>query len=259
MLLACVLATGALAANKPFPAHWGQPPQIQTRDLRDLPGGYGQGSSTLANWITANLEKDKLAGKGAAAGAKPLFAMDFEQTEVDKVPEGFLVLDGTFAVKAEGGNKFLELPGDPVDSFGVLFGPTEKENVAVTARLFGTNKGRRFPALAVGLGGVGGYRLQVSPQKKTLELFKGDDVKASVPFEWQPGVWTVARLQIRKVKDGEWKIEGKAWPQSGTEPAAWLITLDEKEAPGGGRPSIWGNPFSGTPIRFDDLVVTAVK
>jgi hypothetical protein len=49
-----------------FPAHWGDPPRIQTRDLRPLPGGYGQGSSTLANWIKANMEKDAERAKGGA-------------------------------------------------------------------------------------------------------------------------------------------------------------------------------------------------
>ncbi|HIL25677.1 MAG TPA: hypothetical protein EYG19_09815 [Verrucomicrobia bacterium] len=42
-----------------FPAHWGAPPRLQTRDLRPLPGGYGRGSSTLARWIQQNLDKDK--------------------------------------------------------------------------------------------------------------------------------------------------------------------------------------------------------
>ena len=41
--------------GKKFPAHWGEPPALQTRDLRPLPGGYGQGSSTLAKWIGKNL------------------------------------------------------------------------------------------------------------------------------------------------------------------------------------------------------------
>ena len=95
--------------------------------------------------------------------------------------------------------------------------------------------------------------------KKALELVKGEEPKTSVPFEWKSGAWTMLRLQVRKAKDGAWKIEGKAWPQTGKEPAAWLITFDEKDAPVSGRPSIWGNPFSGTPIQFDDLVVTAVK
>jgi hypothetical protein len=52
------------AAKKPaagggrFPAHWGEPPRIQTRDLRPLPGGYGRGSGTLAKWIQKNLDAD---------------------------------------------------------------------------------------------------------------------------------------------------------------------------------------------------------
>jgi hypothetical protein len=37
----------------------------------------------------------------------------------------------------------------------------------------------------------------------------------------------------------------------------WMISLDEKSPPPAGRPSIWGSPYSGTPIRFDDLMVTA--
>lgn len=41
-----------------FPAHWGPPPAIQTMDYGELPGGYGMGSSTLANWIRQNMEAD---------------------------------------------------------------------------------------------------------------------------------------------------------------------------------------------------------
>lgn len=44
--------------GKVFPAHWGAPPLIQTRDLRPLPGGYGRGSGTLAKWIQKNLDRD---------------------------------------------------------------------------------------------------------------------------------------------------------------------------------------------------------
>ena len=45
-------------ARKPFPEHWGDPPQRQNRDLRPLPGGYGMGSGTLARWIQENLDRD---------------------------------------------------------------------------------------------------------------------------------------------------------------------------------------------------------
>lgn len=257
------LLAGALvaaAADRAFPAHWGNPPQIQTRDLVDLPGGYGRGSSTLRNWIKANLDKDKLApASGAQPVAKAIYAQDFEKAELDKVPDGMLVLDGGFAVKQAEGGKVLELPGDPLETFGVLFGPTEKDGLCVQARLLGTGKGRRFPVLAVGLNGVGGYKLQVSPAKKALEIYRGEEAKATLPFDWKSGAWVTLKFQVRKAKDGTWQAEGKAWATSSPEPAVWQVTFIDAAEPAAGRSSIWGLPFSGTPIQFDDLLVTAAK
>jgi hypothetical protein len=190
--------------------------------------------------------------------AKPLYENDFEKSEAGKVPDDFLVLDGQFSVKEEEGNKVLELPGAPLDTYGVLFGPTEKEGLAVSARIFGTGKGRRFPAFAASLNGVGGYKLQISPAKKLVELYKGDALKTSLPFEWASARWTNLKLQVRKVKDGEWKVEGKVWQEGSDEPKSWTVSLDENEEPFAGRAAVWGNPFSGTPIRFDDFKVVRV-
>ena len=59
LMCGMALSVGVYAqVSKPFPAHWGEPPAIQTRDLRPLPGGYGQGSSTLARWIQDHLDQD---------------------------------------------------------------------------------------------------------------------------------------------------------------------------------------------------------
>ncbi|CAK0877043.1 unnamed protein product [Prorocentrum cordatum] len=55
-------------ASKPFPAHWGQPPKAVTEDIVEWPGGYGNGSGTIAKWIEGNLANDQkadLAGAGA--------------------------------------------------------------------------------------------------------------------------------------------------------------------------------------------------
>jgi hypothetical protein len=193
----------------------------------------------------------------SAQAAEVRYENNFEKAEVGKVPDDFLVLDGHFAVKEEGGNRFLELPGSPLDTFGVLFGPTEKDGVAVSARIFGTGKGRRYPAFAVSLSGVGGYRLQVSPAKKLVELYKSDVVKTTAPFEWVPAKWTRLKLQVRKANSGEWKVEGKVWQEGTEEPKSWPISFDEKEEPIAGRGAVWGNPFSETPIRFDDLTVSS--
>jgi hypothetical protein len=261
VLIALAFTTSCLfaQATKEFPAHWGKPPAIQTRDYVELPAGYGRGSSTLAKWIAGNLAKDKSGdGDAAPTPAKPLYENNFEQADAGQLPDGFLALNGEFVVKEEGGNKFLELPGTPLDSFAVLFGPTETADWAVSARIFGTTKGRRSPTFGVGLGGVGGYKLQVSPGKKALELLRDQDVKASVAFDWPPGAWVHLRLQLRKIKDGEWKIEGKVWPDGSAEPAEWLVTFTDQEAPPPGRASVLGSPFAGTPIWYDDLRVTAI-
>jgi len=196
-----------------------------------------------------------LASLALAAHASVLYQNDFEKEDLDKSPPSFLVLDGEFAVKQADGNKFLELPGAPLDAFGALFGPATNANIAVTARVFATSKGRRFPIFAVGLDGGTGFKLQVSPAKGALEIYKGDAAIASAPFQWKTGTWTALRLRVREGQ-GSWRIEGKAWPEGASEPAEWLVTAEEKTAPAAGRPSIWGSPVSGTPIRFDDIVLT---
>src|SRR6266481_4138868 len=184
-----------------------------------------------------------------------LYENNFEKEQIGKVPENFLVLDGGFAVKEEAGNKFLELPGSPLDSYSVQFGPTESSNIVVTARINSSAKGRRFPTFGVGLNGIAGYRLQLSPAKKMLELYKGDISRTNAPFDWNPGHWLNFRLQIRATNPGEWRVEGKVWNPDNPEPAAWMISFDEKDEPVSGRPSVFGSPCSGIPIRFDDLRV----
>ena len=183
---------------------------------------------------------------------------DFQKAEVGSIPEDLMVLDGNFTVKEESGNKFLELPGAPLEAYGVLFGPNAKENIAAAARIFGTASGRKFPAFDVGLNGVGGYKLRVSPAKRLLELYRGDAVRRTVPLKWQPGKWTHLKLQVLKTGEKEWKIEGKCWQEGSQEPAAPTLVFTDTDAPSSGRASVSGMPYSGTPIRFDDLVVTAV-
>lgn len=200
-------------------------------------------------------------GRAAAAGGI-LYQNDFSRSEVGKLPDEMLLLDGAFAVQELDHNKLLRLPGAPLDTYGVLFGPTEGANIALSARIHSTKKGRREPAFAIGLNGNAGFRLQVSAAKRLIELYKGDDVVAKETFIWESASWTMMKLRVRKVKDGEFAVEGKAWKQEAAEPEKWLVTYVEKTEAGrepiAGRASIWGNPFAGTPIDFDDLVVSTV-
>lgn len=76
-VLALSLSLSALNSNyemdaKSFPTHWGPEPAVQTEDYRELPGGYGMGSSTKGNWIDENMHKDKTSDKEKGAAAHPL-------------------------------------------------------------------------------------------------------------------------------------------------------------------------------------------
>lgn len=199
------------------------------------------------------------ADDARAESEKLVYENNFEKAELDKVPADFLVLDGGFAVKQEGGNKFLELPGAPLETFGVLFGPTTNANISVTAKIRGATKGRRYPTFAVGLNGVSGYRLQISRAKNLIELYKGDEVVASAPFEEKLDSWFVLQLENQKVGESEWKVSGKVWREKSTEPKEANVHFTEEIEPVAGRASIWGMPFSGRPIQFDDLKVSATK
>lgn len=198
----------------------------------------------------------------ASAADSPLYQNNFEKAEAGKLPGDFMLMLGEFAVKDLGTNKVLELPGAPVDSFSVLFGPVTNANVTVEARVSATAKGRRMPAFGVGLGGVAGYKLQVAPGKKAVDLILGDgeqqEVVATTPFNWESGAWLQCKLQIRKPANSPAIVEAKVWKAAEIEPKEWLITYNAKEEAISGQASILGSPLSGTPIWFDDLKVTGV-
>ncbi len=196
--------------------------------------------------------------ENARAEGKVLYENNFEKAELDKVPDEFLVLDGGFAVKQQEGAKFLELPGAPLDSYGVLFGPSKASGYSVSARIFATRKGRRFPTFGVGVVGVEGFKLQVSPAKNAVELYKGDMVVASKELKWESGAWYTLKLQIKSEGAGV-KVEGRIWRDGASEPKEWQLSATESTPLPAGKSSIWGKPFAGTPIRFDDLKVTEAE
>lgn len=194
-----------------------------------------------------------------AAAEAPTYVNDFEQAEVGATPADVMVLMGDFSVRREKDNSFLELPGAPLESFGLFVGPEKASPSACGARIYGTRTGKRFPEFGVGLGGASGFKLWLMPAVNELQIVRNDQVLAAVPYSWASGTWTVFRLQIRPAGEGKWRVEGKAWESGKTEPAAWMVGTEVTQPPPQGRASLWGVPYAETPIRFDDLVVGAAR
>ena len=123
-----------------------------------------------------------------------------------------------------------------------------------------TNTGKRFPEFGLGLCGAAGYRLWLQPAVGELQILKGDNVKSTRPYDWKPGTWLTLKFQLTK-QNNKTTLNGKIWPRGTPEPKDWTITFEDpdSEKPPKGRPSVWGIPYSGTPIDFDDIAITVVK
>ena len=188
-----------------------------------------------------------------------LFETDFESAQAYSVPEELMVLAGQFSVRESGENRVLELPGNPLEDFGALFGPVESDGIAVRARIHSESTKRLAPRFGVGLCGVAGFRLLVAPGQNGLQLLKDQQVLVSAPFDWKSGTWIWLHLQVRKISEGKWIIEGRAWADGTPEPKDWSISFEVSEAPPAGKASIWGAPYSGKPIVFDDLSVISLR
>jgi hypothetical protein len=195
-----------------------------------------------------------LAAVCLAAGAAG-YRNDFSGDTVGQPPKDAQAVGGAFKVVDADGDKAVELPGEPLDIGGLLFGLADHAEVDAKARVWAQASGRRFPEFGVGLGDVGGLRLMVLPGQKRLELRRGDDVlkAADLAQPWSSGAWSWVRLRVVANGNGRWTVEGKAWPAEAQEPQAWQVMHELTEAPAKGRASVWGVPFSGKPIRFDDL------
>lgn len=190
----------------------------------------------------------------AGKASQKQYMEDFEQVEVGQTPEEMMVLAGEFAVAEDGGNKFLQLPGSPLESYGLLLGPDPA--ASIHARIRATKTGKRTPEFGVGLGGAAGYKLWLMPAVNELQIIKGEQRVARAPYPWTSGTWTLMRMRLRTLPDGKTRIEGKAWAQDQQEPRDWTIVFDDPDDRSKGRASIWGTPYSDTPIAFDDLRIT---
>ncbi len=184
---------------------------------------------------------------------KVLYEQDFESVKVGEVPEDMIVLDGEFTVREFEGNKVLELPGQPLDAFAVLFGPYALDNVELTARVYTEHNRRRYPRFGIGLGAAGGVKLRIDAAADLLTLYDDDLPLTSVAYTWPAGQWLRLKMRLTRLDDNKWLYRGKAWPAAETEPTDWMIHHETDVEPIEGEASVWGTPYADRPIRFDDL------
>jgi len=180
---------------------------------------------------------------------------DAESWEEGEPPSDVFVVEGSFQVVAKDGNKVLQIGVGELLEANALLGGSSAASSSIEARVFGSKQGRSFPRFAIGVHGQSGYRLSVVGAQKQLQLTKGDEVIESVPFNWTSDAWLKLKLDVKKIAEGKWTITAKAWPDGTEEPKEPAITHEDPTLKGQGKCSIWGTPFSNTPILFDDVKI----
>ena len=185
------------------------------------------------------------------ANLTPLVRANFQSAAL---PESWIELNGKVTV-VDGA---LRLPAEPLELHGVMFGPALLDNLRVSARFQSRAEGRLFPEFGLGLNGISGFRVMVSPGQKKLKLFRNDVLVHEIDHTWVPGDWTHMTFQIRSLPGLKWRVMAKVWHSSELEPKEWQLMWTESVEPLTGRATVWGHPFTGTPIAIDDLRVWRV-
>lgn len=206
------------------------------------------------DWIALGLVVMLMPGLAWAEDEVKRYAEDFESAEIGSEPANVMVLEGDFAVQAVEGKKVLVLPGEPVGDFGFLFGPRLQPPVVINATITAVKKGRRSPRFGIGWGGQNGLKLFANPATKKLEIFDNQTKLGDLSFQWESGVPIQLNLSIQE-KKGNWQATGYATSTTEAKVGSNSLTVDLREAPRAGRASAWGQPFSGRPIQFNELMV----
>jgi hypothetical protein len=130
------------------------------------------------------------------SGSKLIYQNDFESVETGKIPGDFFVLYGEFSTQRIEGNNVLQLPGKPLHTYNLLFGPNERDGMTLQARIKGRSSGRRMPRFGIGLNGISGFLLRVVPARREIELLKNNEIQAAEKFDWKSSEWTFLKLQV---------------------------------------------------------------
>ena len=152
------------------------------------------------------------------------FEENFSQLPPQSEPESLFILDGSFLINENKDGKELKLSGSPVGDFGFMFGPRVRE--------------------------------------KAMELnftFLDDILITEKGLPWESDKWWKSRFQVIPLKPNKNLLRLKIWPRDSEEPKTWLVEHTDNVLFQGGKCVIWGYPYAGTPIHYDDIKILSLE
>ena len=193
----------------------------------------------------------------ASAPDPRLVPFDFSDSKVGEEPEGGFVIDGSvLVIEGEAGARGLEIGAEPLVEAGAMIGDSARGGAMIAATVVAESKRRSHPRFGIGVHGISGYRIRVVPAQKVVELVFKEETVASVPLDWKAGQALRLELVVLPGENEEapWSIEARAWYLDEERPEKPTFTReDDSGLKGQGKPSLWGSPYAGLPIRFTEI------
>lgn len=198
-----------------------------------------------------------------AAAALPAAGQEIKKFDIQcdawalgEVPAEVFVLDGKVSIAEKDGGKAIMIdPGTELVEASAQVGDSASGSAVIQARIFASKKGRSSPRFGISVHGMNGPRLYVNPAKKQLELVRGDQALASLPFAWASDAWLNLRLEAKKTGGDKWNVTASAWADKETAPAAPQLKHELSGLKGQGKCTLWATPYSNTPIYFDSIQI----
>jgi len=200
-----------------------------------------------------------VTGQARVRVVPPLdWSWDFESMNVDTVPMEWVNCNTKYAVRQEEGNKVLvKFADNPATKRARVFmGPNDLHDYTVQADVRASQKRRQMGDV-----GVVAQRFNLmlfgNAEKVELQTWQPETERTtSAKYQWKWDTWYTMKLRVENLPDGRVKAQGKVWPKSEAEPAAWTVeridpaNLAERQ----GAPGIYADaPYE---VFFDNVKVT---
>jgi hypothetical protein len=202
-------------------------------------------------------EFEGLKGEARARVLSPVpFAENFDNKKPGPPPPFWINGTGKYQVRDEAGGKILAKLADNAFTkrARTFLGHDDEHDYTIEAEVRSPDRRRQM-----GDAGVVAQRYQLTlfgnHQRLELQPWQPETTRTvTVPFKWKPDTWYRLKLRVENMAGGKVKAQGKAWPASEPEPAAW--TIEKVDAVGNhqGSPGIYAD--APVEVFFDNIKVT---
>ncbi len=187
---------------------------------------------------------------------------DFDDLADGKPPPAWVGAGIKFVGKTHGGHKVLHKTATNskfIDAETFIGMPGWKD-YTIEADVLGTEKRRNLPNIGV-INSRYTFVLMGNHQRlRIVSWIPQPRLSEQIKFEWKKDTWYRMKFSVEN-RDGIAVARGKVWPRDETEPAEWMVSVEDPNPNGEGSPGLHGysagttSRSSGTEIYYDNVKV----